>query len=128
MTNSGEEALQVGSAAALTDDDTIFAQYREVGVLLWRGFSIESCADQCLSNSGDTGKGRQLPVHYGSKEHNFQTISSPLGTQIPQAVGAAYSMKTQGKPADQICICYFGEGAASEGDFHAGMVSAPTVR
>jgi 2-oxoisovalerate dehydrogenase E1 component alpha subunit len=130
VTNSGEEAMQIGSAAALKDSDTIFAQYREVGVLLWRGFSVESCADQCMSNSGDTGKGRQLPVHYGSAQHNFQTISSPLGTQIPQAVGAAYSMKTQeaGAPRDQVCICYFGEGAASEGDFHAGMNFAATMQ
>jgi 2-oxoisovalerate dehydrogenase E1 component alpha subunit len=132
MTNSGEEATHIGSAAALNSSDMIFAQYRELGVLLWRGFSVESCADQCLSNSGDTGKGRQLPVHYGSAEHNFQTISSPLATQIPQAVGAAYSMKTEfhepGAAPDRCCICYFGEGAASEGDFHPAMNFAATLK
>jgi 2-oxoisovalerate dehydrogenase E1 component alpha subunit len=43
----------------------------------------------------DEGKGRQMPVHYGSKELAFQTISSPLGTQIPQAAGSAYAMKLE---------------------------------
>lgn len=45
----------------------------------------------------------------------FQTISSPLATQLPQAVGAAYSLKLSQK--DRIVICYFGEGAASEGTY-----------
>uniref|UniRef100_A0A914SGP1 2-oxoisovalerate dehydrogenase subunit alpha n=1 Tax=Parascaris equorum TaxID=6256 RepID=A0A914SGP1_PAREQ len=39
------------------------------------------------------GKGKQMPVHYGSLEHHFVTISSPLGTQISQAVGSAYAFK-----------------------------------
>jgi len=47
------------------------------------------------------------------------TISSPLGTQIPQATGYAYGQKLQG--LDEVTLCYFGEGAASEGDFHAGL-------
>ena len=55
----------------------------------------------------DLGKGRQMPVHYGSKELNYQTISSPLTTQLPQAAGAAYAMKLQKK--DAIAMCYFGE-------------------
>ena len=77
-------ATQSGSASALSSSDTIFAQYREVGVLLWRGFSVQEAADQCFSNEADLGKGRQMPVHYGSQRLNFQTISSPLATQLPQ--------------------------------------------
>jgi len=125
MTSFGEEATHIGSAAALTLDDVIFGQYRETGVLMWRGFSIEQMTDQCFSNKKDMGKGRQMPVHYGSKELNFQTISSPLGTQIPQATGAGYFLKASGKKA--CVVCYFGEGAASEGDFHAGLNFASTL-
>lgn len=123
MQNAGEEAIHVGSASALEMRDVIFSQYREVGVLLWRGFTVQQCADQCFSNEADLGKGRQMPVHYGSKALNFQTISSPLATQIPQAVGAAYALKKQ----DAVTVCYFGEGAASEGDFHAAMNFASTL-
>ena len=49
--------------------------------------------NQCFSNELDVGKGRQMPVHYGSRRLNFQTISSPLGTQIPQAAGTGYALK-----------------------------------
>jgi 2-oxoisovalerate dehydrogenase E1 component alpha subunit len=46
MANSGEEGIHIGSAMAFRDDDEIFAQYREAGVLLWRGFDLQSFADQ----------------------------------------------------------------------------------
>lgn len=125
MQNTGEEAIHVGSASALTEDDVIFAQYREAGVLMWRGFDVQQMANQCFSNGEDAAtKGRQMPVHYGSQEHNFHTISSPLATQVPQAVGAAYALKQQRKEA--VAVCYFGEGAASEGDVHAGFNIAAT--
>lgn len=96
--------------------DTVFAQYREAGLLMWRGFTLEQFANQCFSNDADLGKGRQMPVHYGSRALHYQTISSPLGTQIPQAVGAAYHQKLQGK--DNVTVCFFGDGAASTTDFH----------
>lgn len=51
-------------------------------------------------------------------------MSSPLGTQIPQAVGAGYALKLAGE--DNIAVCYFGDGAASEGDFHAALSMAAT--
>ena len=84
MTNYGEEATHVGSAAAISQDDIIYAQYREAGVLLYRGFKLEQFMNQVYSNEFDLGKGRQMPVHYGSRALNFHTISSPLATQIPQ--------------------------------------------
>jgi len=115
----GEEGATVGSAAALTEQDMIMAQYREQGALRYRGFSLEQFMNQLFSNELDLGKGRQMPVHYGSQAINYMTISSPLGTQIPQASGYAYAQKLRG--LDAITLCYFGEGAASEGDFHAGM-------
>ena len=60
-----------------------------------------------------------MPVHYGSAALNFVTISTPLSTQVPQAagIGLAYKLAKQ----DNVCVCYFAEGAASEGDFHAGL-------
>ncbi|MCH2055045.1 MAG: thiamine pyrophosphate-dependent dehydrogenase E1 component subunit alpha [Thalassotalea sp.] len=119
MTALGEEATTVGGAAALESRDMIMAQYREQGCLIYRGFSLEDFMNQLFSNEKDLGKGRQMPIHYGSNEFNYLTISSPLGTQIPQASGYAYGQKLQGK--DAVTLCYFGEGAASEGDFHAGL-------
>ncbi|KAF0852868.1 mitochondrial branched-chain amino acid degradation 2-oxoisovalerate dehydrogenase alpha subunit [Andalucia godoyi] len=125
MTNTGEEAVQFGSSTVLHPEDEIFAQYREAGVLLERGFSLQELMAQCFGSYKDNGKGRQMPVHYGSKKLHFQTISSPLGTQIPQAAGAGYAMKLLGKP--NVVMCYFGDGAASEGDFHAALNFAATL-
>ena len=78
MTNFGEEASHIGSAAALELRDLIYGQYREAGVLVWRGFRIDQFVDQCYGNDDDIGRGIQMPVHYGSKDLNFVTISSPL--------------------------------------------------
>lgn len=125
MTNWGEEASHIGSAAALSPEDVVFGQYREAGVLLYRGFTLDDFMNQCYGNNFDLGKGRQMPVHYGSAKLNFQTISSTLATQIPHAVGAAYALKMAGKP--QVSVCYFGDGAASEGDCHAAMNLAATT-
>ena len=119
MTALGEEATSVGSAAALKPQDMIMMQYREQGALMFRGFSLKNFMNQLFSNADDLGKGRQMPIHYGSKELNCMTVSSTLATQIPQATGYAYGQKLQG--LDAVTLCYFGEGAASEGDFHAGL-------
>ncbi|KZS13846.1 2-oxoisovalerate dehydrogenase subunit alpha [Daphnia magna] len=125
MTNYGEEGTHIGSAAALDPKDLIFGQYREAGTLMWRGFTLDQFMNQCYGNMEDGGKGKQMPVHYGSKDLNFVTISSPLGTQMPQAVGAAYSYK---RAQNGLCVmCYFGEGTSSEGDAHAALNFSATL-
>ncbi|KAI6042722.1 thiamine diphosphate-binding protein [Pisolithus marmoratus] len=129
MTSYGEEATIIGSAAALAPDDEVLGQYREMGVLLWRGFGIDGIMAQCFGNLEDrSGKGRQMPMHFGSPEHHFHTISSPLATQIPQAAGVGYALRRDPVRRHKNIACvYFGEGAASEGDFHAGMLLASTI-
>ncbi|PSJ44915.1 3-methyl-2-oxobutanoate dehydrogenase [Zobellella endophytica] len=122
----GEEAATVASAAALDRQDMIMAQYREQGALRYRGFTLAQFMNQLFSNERDLGKGRQMPVHYGSRDIHFMTISSPLATQIPQASGYAYAQRLQG--LDNTTLCYFGEGAASEGDFHAGLNMAAVLQ
>jgi 2-oxoisovalerate dehydrogenase E1 component alpha subunit len=93
LTCRGEEGIHFGATSALQNQDVILGQYREQGPLMWRGFTLQQYADQCFSNEADLGKGRQMPIHYGSRALNYQTISSPLGTQIPQAVGVALRLK-----------------------------------
>jgi len=62
-----------------------------IGVLLHRGYPLQKFMDQCYGNCEDDGKGRQMPVHYGSKELNYVTISSPLTTQLPQGSVFCYA-------------------------------------
>jgi 2-oxoisovalerate dehydrogenase E1 component alpha subunit len=126
LTCTGEEASVAGTIAAFKPEDMVMGQYREQVALRFRGFTTEQFMNQLFSNVHDLGKGRQMPVHYGAKSLNFMTISSPLATQIPQATGYAYGQKLAGNKA--CTICYFGEGAASEGDFHAGLNMAAVLK
>ncbi len=126
MQCTGEEAAVIGSTAALDDADMIMSQYREQGALVYRGFTTDEFMNQMFGNAEDYGKGRQMPVHYGSSKLNYMTISSPLATQIPQATGYAYGQKLAGE--GHCTIVYFGEGAASEGDFHAALNMAAVHR
>lgn len=119
MQCTGEEAAVIGATAALDDADMIMAQYREQGALVYRGFSYDEFMNQLFGNELDYGKGRQMPIHYGSRKLHYMTISSPLATQIPQAAGYAYGQKLAGE--GHCTLCFFGEGAASEGDFHAAL-------
>ncbi|KXS96043.1 hypothetical protein AC578_2285 [Pseudocercospora eumusae] len=130
MVSAGEEGIAVGSASSLNPRDPIFAQYRESGIFQYRGFTLDDFMAQLFATKDDTGKARNMPVHYGSRKFNVHTISSPLATQIPHASGAAYAMKMQNQqnPTEdpRVVACYFGEGAASEGDFHAALNIAAT--
>ena len=68
MVSAGEEAVTVGSAAALGPDDVITCQYRETGVFQQRGFTLHDFMSQLTSNRNDPGKGRNMPVHYSGKK------------------------------------------------------------
>jgi len=125
MTSAGEEASVVGAAAALQPDDLLLAQYREQGALMWRGYTPRQFALQCFGTAADPAMGRQMPIHYGSRALRYHTISSPLATQLPHAVGAAYAMRARGEA--RVAAAFFGEGAASEGDFHAALNFAATL-
>jgi 2-oxoisovalerate dehydrogenase E1 component alpha subunit len=126
MTCIGEEASTVSSMAALSDEDMIYPQYREAACLLYRGYTIAEMANQLSGNEKDNGKGRQMPIHYGSRKFNYQTVSSPLCTQVPQASGAGYHFRVQ--KLNKIAVTYFGDGAASEGDFHPALNFASVLR
>lgn len=126
----GQEAAQVGCAWALDKSDWIFPAYRELAVALVRGIPVRRLLDQFIGSSADAMKGRQMPNHYGYAESRFVTASSPVGTQITQAVGAAMAARRRGDPI--VSIAFFGDGTTSSNDFHAGLnfagvFSAPTI-
>lgn len=75
MVSAGEEAISIGSASILDKQDVIFCQYREQGVFAQRGFTLNEFMNQLFANKSDYGRGRNMPVHYGSKELNI--VSQP---------------------------------------------------
>jgi 2-oxoisovalerate dehydrogenase E1 component alpha subunit len=126
----GEEAAIVGSAAAIRAQDWLFPCYREFGAALWRGMSLQAYTNNMFGNASDPAKGRQMPDHYTCRAAKFGSISSPIGTQITQAVGFAWAAKI--KKEDLAALVYFGEGATSSAEFHngmnfAGVFKTPTV-
>jgi pyruvate dehydrogenase E1 component alpha subunit len=125
----GEEASHF-AVLPLRAGDWIFPSYREQGAWFWRGYSMEDFVNQLFGNEQDPVKGRQMPVHHSANWLNMVSISSPVGTQIPQAVGAAHAAKILGK--DDVAMTFFGEGTSSTGEFHvamnfAGVYKAPVV-
>jgi len=122
----GEEAAIVGAAAALRDRDWIVPCYREVGALLWRGYSLQHYVDHMYGNAGDPARGRQMPDHSFSKEHRYLAVSAPIGTQITHGVGLAMAAKKRG--LDECAGVFFGDGATSSNDFHAAMTFAGVYR
>jgi pyruvate dehydrogenase E1 component alpha subunit len=126
----GEEAAIMGSAAALRPKDWLFPCYREFGAALWRGMSISAYLNNMFGNSMDPAKGRQMPDHYTARAARFGSVSSPIGTQITQAVGFGWAAKL--KKDDLATLVYFGDGATSSSEFHngmnfAGVFKTPTV-
>ena len=128
---TGQEAGVIGAAEALSPDDWIHPALREGGMALHRGFSLRTWLAHCFGNEEDTcTKGRQMPCHYGSREHNYITLSSVMTTQFPQAVGTAYAMalRHRGQADRPLCFAAIGDGATSEGDFHVAMNFAGVMR
>jgi pyruvate dehydrogenase E1 component alpha subunit len=115
----GEEASILGSAFAARPQDWLFPCYREFGAALWRGLPLQRYIDNMFGNANDLAKGRQMPDHYTYREGHFGSISSPIGTQITQAVGFAWAAKI--KRDDLVALAYFGDGATSSSEFHNGL-------
>ncbi|NHN45994.1 pyruvate dehydrogenase (acetyl-transferring) E1 component subunit alpha [Halostella sp. JP-L12] len=118
---SGQEGAQIGSAHALDEDDWLFPSYREHGAALVRGLSLK----QTLLYWMGSEEGMHIP-----EDLNVFTSAVPIATQIPHATGASWASKLKGE--DRAFLCYFGDGATSEGDFHeglnfAGVFDTPTV-
>jgi pyruvate dehydrogenase E1 component alpha subunit len=116
LTCTGEEAVPYGATHALRDGDWILTAYRETGAALYRGYPLRTFMCQMFGNAEDPVKGRQMPVHHTARNLNFVSISSPVGSQIPHAVGAAWAAKLQKK--DDVVVGFFGEGATSTPTFH----------
>ncbi|MDC0708207.1 thiamine pyrophosphate-dependent enzyme [Stigmatella sp. ncwal1] len=129
-TGMGQEATCIASAFALRPTDWLFPGLRENAAMLLRGYPLVPYLAQLFGNSGDEAKGRQMPAHQFSRRVNQVSWSSCIGTQLPQAVGAAWAARRKGH--DTVVLACLGDGATSTGDFHAamnfaGVLQAPAV-
>lgn len=126
VTSRGEEASAVAGAMAYAPSDLLFPSYRQPGLFLVRGMPALAVMCQCIGNRGDNAKGRQMPVHYSWRAGNVVSISSPVGTQFPQAVGAAMAFAYRGER--HVVAAWIGEGTSAQGDFHYALNFASVYR
>ena len=118
---SGHEAAQVGSGWAFEKGKDVFCPYyRDLALMLVAGLTPKDVFLGLFGKKDDPSSGgRQMPAHWGSKERNIITGSSPIATQCLHAAGIAYSKKY--KKQDAVVGTWFGEGGTSEGDWHGAM-------
>ncbi len=126
----GEEAISIGQGLALEPGDMLFPSYRNQGLFILRGTELVDLMCQCLSNTGDMCKGRQMPIMYQDPARNIFSVSGNLATQYPQAVGWAMGSAIKGEK--HIAASWMGDGSTAEADFHyaltfAAVYQAPVI-
>jgi 2-oxoisovalerate dehydrogenase E1 component alpha subunit len=124
--STGEEAVSVAQCMALRPADMLFPSYRTQGLQITRGRSLVDLMCQCLSNTRDMCKGRQMPVMYHWKAGNIFSVAGNLTTQFPQATGWAMAAAIKGE--DHIASVWIGEGSSAEPDFHHALTFAAVYR
>ncbi len=124
--STGQEACSIGAGHAVREVDWIFPAYRDHGVGLMRGYPLAALVGQILGNTADATRGRQMPNHWCDRSIRLVSVSSPVATQLPHAVGAAYAAKARGERV--AVLTTFGDGGTSTGDFHAAMNFAGVFR
>jgi pyruvate dehydrogenase E1 component alpha subunit len=115
----GEEAVAVGVMDALTPDDNIFATYREHGHALVRGVSPNAIMAEMLGKVEGCSRGRGGSMHLFDAATRFYGGSAIVGGGLPLAVGMALADKM--KKEDRVSVCFFGDGAVAEGEFHESL-------
>jgi 2-oxoisovalerate dehydrogenase E1 component subunit alpha len=106
----GQEAVPVGIASAMRDEDVLLPSYRDNAALIWRGVKIE----EILLFWGGDERGN----HFSGPAQDFP-FCIPVGSQAPHAAGVAYAMKLKREP--RVAVCLFGDGATSKGDLWEAM-------
>jgi len=124
--STGQEAVSVGAAATLAPGDVIVPSHRDLGAHLMRGIEPREVLAQYLGRVGGLSRGRDGNVHFGDVARGDIAFLSPMADGIPVAAGVALGLKRHGK--SRVAMTWFGEGAASRGDFHEGVNLAAVLR
>jgi pyruvate dehydrogenase E1 component alpha subunit/2-oxoisovalerate dehydrogenase E1 component len=115
----GEEAVAVGVTQALTPADGVVATYREHGHALARGISARSIMAEMFGKMEGCSRGRGGSMHLFDASKNFYGGNAIVGGGLPLAVGLALADRMRNR--SRITCCFFGEGAAAEGEFHESL-------
>jgi pyruvate dehydrogenase E1 component alpha subunit len=115
----GQEAVAVGSLAALGQDDYITCSYREHGHALVRGISARAVMAELFGKAAGCSGGKGGSMHLFDAELGFLGGHGIVGAHIPLATGMVFAAKY--RETDQVAVCYFGEAAVNNGAFHEAL-------
>src|SRR5687768_2580952 len=115
----GEEAVAAGATSALRPDDYAISTYREHGHCLAKGSDPRRMMAELFGRRDGLSKGKGGSMHLFDKSTNFLGGHAIVGAHLPLAAGVGFAIKYEG--GDQVIVCYFGDGAVPEGEFHEAM-------
>ncbi len=116
---NGEEAIAVGSINTLRPDDYVVTHYRDHGQALARGITSSEVMAELMGKATGCSQGKGGSMHLFSSELNFMGGYAIVGGQLTIAAGIGMAIQYRG--ADQVVLCFFGDGAVNEGEFHEAM-------
>ncbi len=123
---TGHEAVNVAAGLATRPEDWIVPGLREQLSALVRGHSLETYTHHLFADDRDPARGRNMPCHPTAREVHYVSMSSVVGTQVTHGVGLGYALRARGDPG--VAFTFFGDGATSSNDFHAGLNLAGVFR
>ena len=123
---SGEEAIAVGAIATLRPEDYIVTHYRDHGQALARGLGSKEVMAELFGKITGWSKGKGGSMHLFDRSKNFLGGYAIVGGQMPIATGLALAAQYRGE--DRITLCFLGDGALNEGEFHEAMNLAAVWR
>ena len=115
----GEEAVAAGATSVLRPDDYAISTYREHGHCLVKGSDPRRVMAELFGRVDGLSKGKGGSMHLFDKTTNFLGGHAIVGAHLPLAAGVGFKIKYEG--GDQVIVCYFGDGAVPEGEFHEAM-------
>ena len=116
---TGEEAIAVGAISALTDRDYVVTHYRDHGHALARGLDTDGVMAELFGKATGVSKGKGGSMHLFDTSKNFMGGYAIVGGQLPIAAGLA--LASQFNDENRVALCFMGDGALNEGEFHETM-------
>lgn len=121
-TGHWHEAISVGAASALREDDYLAPIHRDLGAHLWRGMEPWQVMASFMGKATSPTGGRDGTLHYGRLDLNVYNLPSHIPANFPVATGMAFAAKYRGQ--DRVCLAFCGDGSTSRADFHESLTIA----